>query len=276
MRKNDCNLEINKAKTRGMSKSPLRYPGGKTRACKVLDDIVVENFGQPSMIYSPFFGGGSFELYMTNKYHCQVIAADGFLPLANFWEVVQSGKVDTLVAEATALKPVTKEKFKDMRKVIIDVSVCPVTRAAHYYALNRCSFSGATLSGGFSADAEAGRFNTSAMNRLKALNMTHVQVRHQVFQEFLATVPDDGDHVLFLDPPYYVDSKLYGSMGDMHECFDHSLLANILKTKSKWILCYNDCEMIRKLYNGYRILNVSWSYGMNQSKKSSEIVILSS
>ena len=24
--------------------SPLRYPGGKTRACKILDQIVIDNF----------------------------------------------------------------------------------------------------------------------------------------------------------------------------------------------------------------------------------------
>ena len=26
------------------NKSPLRYPGGKTRACKILDEIVNQNF----------------------------------------------------------------------------------------------------------------------------------------------------------------------------------------------------------------------------------------
>ncbi len=26
------------------NKSPLRYPGGKTRACKILDELFLENF----------------------------------------------------------------------------------------------------------------------------------------------------------------------------------------------------------------------------------------
>ena len=40
--------------------SPLRYPGGKTRACKQLDDILNENFNISSFknFVSPFFGGG--------------------------------------------------------------------------------------------------------------------------------------------------------------------------------------------------------------------------
>jgi DNA adenine methylase len=50
--------------------SPLRYPGGKTRACKILDQIVVDNFDIEDInnIISPFFGGGSFEFYMQNIY----------------------------------------------------------------------------------------------------------------------------------------------------------------------------------------------------------------
>lgn len=43
--------------------SPLRYPGGKTRACKILDKILSENFEMKNVktVISPFFGGGSFE-----------------------------------------------------------------------------------------------------------------------------------------------------------------------------------------------------------------------
>ena len=36
-------------------KSPLRYPGGKTRACKILDDIVTEKKFDTSLVISPFF-----------------------------------------------------------------------------------------------------------------------------------------------------------------------------------------------------------------------------
>ena len=48
------------------NKSPLRYPGGKTRACKTLDAILGENFdlAQFDILVSPFFGGGSFEFHL--------------------------------------------------------------------------------------------------------------------------------------------------------------------------------------------------------------------
>ena len=49
--------------------SPLRYPGGKTRACKIIDNIITTHFDirQFDTLCSPFFGGGSFEFYFQNK-----------------------------------------------------------------------------------------------------------------------------------------------------------------------------------------------------------------
>ena len=50
--------------------SPLRYPGGKTRACKILDEIVNNYFDMTTdfdTVVSPFVGGGSFEFYLQNK-----------------------------------------------------------------------------------------------------------------------------------------------------------------------------------------------------------------
>ena len=50
--------------------SPLRYPGGKTRACKILETIMNEHFDINDFdnLISPFFGGGSFEFYIQKKW----------------------------------------------------------------------------------------------------------------------------------------------------------------------------------------------------------------
>ncbi len=60
----------------------------------------------------------------------------------------------------------------------------------------------------------------------------------------------------------------------MHEYFDHEKLYKYLKNKKNWIMTYNDCDYIRNLYNDFTIIETSWSYGMNKSKKSSEIIII--
>ena len=88
---------------------------------------------------------------------------------------------------------------------------------------------------------------------------------------------DREKSLLFLDPPYYLEkqSKLYGNNGDMHENFNHNQLYDLIKTKKNWLITYNNCVYIRNLYKDYQILEVNWSYGMNKTKTSSEIIILS-
>ena len=79
---------------------------------------------------------------------------------------------------------------------------------------------------------------------------------------------------MYLDPPYHIDSYIYGKNGDLHEDFNHRKLFDIIKDRKDWILSYNDCEFIRDMYSSFRIQPVSWEWGMSNGKKSSEIIIL--
>lgn len=94
------------------NKSPLRYPGGKTRACKIIDDIILQHFDITGFdtIISPFFGGGSFEFYLQNKYGLKLIVNDKFTPLYNFWKQVKVNKT-ILCEELRKIKSVSKQQF---------------------------------------------------------------------------------------------------------------------------------------------------------------------
>ena len=95
------------------------------------------------------------------------------------------------------------------------------------------------------------------------------------FEDFINT-NQHKKNLLFLDPPYYLKkaSTLYGNNGDMHETFDHDKLYKCLSKKKNWFMTYNNCDYIKNLYKDFKIIETSWSYGMNKSKKSSEIVII--
>jgi len=258
------------------NKSPLRYPGGKTRACKPLDIILKEHFNTNSFqnIVSPFFGGGSFEFYIQNNYHLQIIANDKFQPLYNFWNICKSNKKDLCDELYKKIGNVDKEIFTEHRKKIMNEND-KLLQAIMYFIINRCSFSGATLSGGFSLEASTKRFTTSSIDRIKKLNLSHFEIYNLDFEEFIDK-NNKTDNLLFLDPPYYLKkkSKLYGKNGDMHDNFDHDKLYKCLSTKQNWFMTYNNCDYIKKLYKDFKIIETSWSYGMNKSKKSSEIVII--
>jgi DNA adenine methylase len=255
-----------------MTKSPLRYPGGKTRAIKILTGYVERNFPERRTLLSPFLGGGSFELSCASRGYT-VYANDLFSPLAVFWNVVKTraAELQTVVSQEC---PVSKEDFVVFRNTIGDITES-LDIAKAYFIVNRCSFSGATFCGGFSAQASSGRLNRSAIERLGQVDMTNVTVSNLDGIQFLREHPETNDTIVYADPPYYISTYIYGKDGDLHEEFDHKAFAELILTRKDWILSYNDCPYIRELYVGCRIHEETWAYGMdNGKKKASELIIL--
>ena len=256
--------------------SPLRYPGGKTRACKKLEIILKEHFdiSEFDNFVSPFFGGGSFEFHIQNNYQLNIIANDKFTPLYNFWNICKIDKENLCKELTKKIGLIDKEEFTCLREKIMEEKN-KLNQSIMYFIINRCSFSGATLSGGFSLEAAKKRFTKSSIDRINKLNLTSYDIYNLDFEEFINT-NQDKKNLIFLDPPYYLEkaSTLYGNNGDMHETFDHDKLYKCLSTKKKWFMTYNNCEYIKNLYKDFKIIETSWSYGMNKSKKSSEIVII--
>ena len=252
-------------------KSPLRYPGGKTRACNILDEIINEKGFDKSVVISPFFGGGSFEFFLRTKYDSKLIVNDKFKPLISFWKSVQTRKVELCSELRKLLNVVSKSIFSTMRDTIME-DTDDFIQGYKYFVINRCSFSGATLSGGFSTESSKKRFTESSIKRTEDLNLNDVEFHNLDFETFLK----GKKGLIFLDPPYYLNenSKLYGKNGDMHENFNHEKLFQVLNKRKNWIMTYNNCDYIRDLYKNYEIREVKWSYGMNTSKDSSEIVII--
>lgn len=250
-------------------KSPLRYPGGKTRAIKIIEKYSTQFYPDTNTLVSPFFGGGSFELYMKSKYGCKIIANDLFEPLYTFWKTNQKQ-----VSERVRTKlPVSKDDFQNMRRTIFE-ETDPIERAAMYFCINRCSFSGSTFCGGFSNEASQKRLTESSIKKLEACDVSDVVFENKDCCEFLNDHPSQKGTLVFADPPYYIESYIYGKDGDLHMKFDHEKFAQEIQKRSDWIITYNDCPYIRNLYSRCRIFEESWSYGMNTSKQSSEIVIL--
>jgi DNA adenine methylase len=251
-----------------MSKSPLRYPGGKTRAITILNRYLREHYDGRTVLISPFFGGGSFEIYCATHGYT-VHGNDLFFPLYTFWTAAKTA-AGALAERVKEQMPVSKERFLELRGGIMTST----EMARDYYIINRCSFSGATFCGGYSAQAASGRLTPSSLATLRAVDLSAVTFSNMDCNAFLAAHPQRDNTVVYADPPYYISSYVYGKDGDMHEGFDHDALADSLRKRGDWILSYNDCPYIRTLYAGCRIFEESWSYGMNKSKKSSELIIL--
>ena len=248
-----------------IDKSPLRYPGGKSRGAAVIASHIPGNI---DTLCSPFFGGGSVELLLSQTRDIRIYGYDNLKPLVAFWKCLMSNP-DKLAFFVEEYFPTNKERFKDMQVAIYNTSTIWDV-ASMFYTLNRCGFSGCGLSGGMSIGHP--RFTKSSISMLR--NFTPMDNITVEVGDFAESIPKHNNCFLYCDPPYLNNQVLYSS-GISNIGFNHSALRDILsKHKGGWVLSYNDCTEVRKMYSEYTILNPKWSYGMSVDKSSKELLII--
>ena len=253
-----------------MIKSPLRYPGGKSRSVDLISTIIPE-FDE---FREPFLGGGSIFIYAKQRFpNKKFWINDLYFELYKFWEMTQKD-VDALIDKVYEWRnqfPVGKELHKFLNENLATFN--DLERGAAFFIYNRITFSGTSLSGGFSEGAFTGRFTESSIQRLnqfaKVINgstITNLDYEELVKQE--------GENVfIFLDPPYYSATKsaLYGKNGNMHKSFDHIKFAETMKNCThKWLITYDDSEYIRDLFSFANIMPWELMYGMRNVTEGSD------
>lgn len=253
-------------------KSPLRYPGGKTRAIKFLKAFVPEY----KEWREPFFGGGSFSIYaMQQQPDCMFKASDLNYELYSFWNELKKNPT-VLIARIQAIY----DEYKIGEKVgraLYDALVnrrndleSELDRAVDFFILNRITFSGVVDAGGYSKASYERRFTQSSIERLKRIAPLLSKMKFY-YKDYAFLTNQKGESVfIFYDPPYYsvTQSKLYGKKGILHLSFDHEQFAACLaKCRHKWLITYDDCEFIRDLYKDYHQKEWTLQYGMNNYKQ---------
>lgn len=253
-----------------MIKSPLRYPGGKSRSVDLISTIIPE-FDE---FREPFLGGGSIFIYTKQRYpNKKFWINDLYFELYKFWEMTQKD-VDALIDKVYEWRnqfPVGKELHKFLNENLANFN--DLERGTAFFIYNRITFSGTSLSGGFSEGAFTGRFTESSIQRLnqfaKVINGS--TITNFDYEEL---VKREGENVfLFLDPPYYSATKsaLYGKNGNMHKSFDHERFAeNMKKCNHKWLITYDDSEYIRELFSFANIMPWELMYGMRNVVEGSD------
>ncbi|MDR3198396.1 MAG: DNA adenine methylase [Planctomycetaceae bacterium] len=261
-----------------MIKSPLRYPGGKSRAVELIASYLPE-FDE---FREPFLGGGSVFVYVKQKYPNKIFwGNDLYLELFKFWEYAQKD-VETLIAKIYEWRQrftIGKDLFQFLNRNIAGFT--DLEKATAFFIYNRITFSGTSLSGGFSEGAFQKRFTESSIQRLKPFADV-IQNTKITNYDYKKLINKDGKNVLlFLDPPYYSATKsaLYGKNGNLHRAFNHEEFADIMKhCPHRWLITYDDSEYIRNLFSFANIISWNLTYGMrnvteNSSQNGKELFI---
>ena len=246
-----------------MIKSPLRYPGGKSKALSQILPLIPKY----KEYREPFVGGGSVFVALKQKnWDKTAWINDLNIDLYLFWKYAQ-GEITSLVNEIKKIK----SECKDGRKLFESYKgnwnqYSEFDRAVRFFVLNRITFSGTIDTGGYSEEAYQKRFTDSSIERLVDLNklLSGVRITNLDFEPL---IKESGKDVfIFLDPPYYSTSKskLYGKKGDLHKGFDHERFAKVMKEANhKWLITYDDCPEVRSLFSFAYIYPWSLQYGMN-------------
>ncbi|HEX8639186.1 MAG TPA: DNA adenine methylase [Pyrinomonadaceae bacterium] len=252
-----------------MIRSPLRYPGGKSRAVEKICALVPP-FAE---FREPLVGGGSVFIHLKQKFPAKRFwINDKYAELATFWQQTQtnSEKVVKQIQQWRADFADGKTLFYFLRENMTELG--ETETAAAFFIFNRITFSGTTEAGGYSQQAFEKRFTDSSIERLKSMPeiLENIKITNDDYE---TVVNADGENVfLFLDPPYFsaTASALYGKNGNLHKSFDHERFAGILKKcRHKWLVTYDDSPFVRDLFSFANVADWSLTYGMRNVTKNS-------
>jgi DNA adenine methylase len=248
-------------------KTPLRYPGGKSRACEKMGPYFpdLRNYEE---FREPFLGGGSVAIYITKKYpNLDIWVNDLYEPLVNFWQQLQIFGIDLkdkLVELKTANNtPVlARELFLKAKEQVNDQSLPSIDRAVAFYIVNKCSFSGLTESSSFSQQASISNFSMRGIEKLPAYStlIANWRITNYSYDYLL-----DGNMgaFVYLDPPYDIKDNLYGSKGSMHKGFDHDkFAADCGACYMHQLISYNSDQLVKDRFKNWKTGEFDLTYTM--------------
>ena len=261
-------------------KTPLRYPGGKSRACTKMDPYFpdLSNYAE---FREPFLGGGSVAIHVSKKYpHLKITVNDLYEPLINFWVQLQTfgdELTDKLIDYKTnhpdppkelrkeeGTEFPAKELFLNSKEVINNKSLDSIERAAAFYIVNKCSFSGLTESSSFSKQASVSNFSMMGIEKLRGYSeiISHWHI-NQYSYEYCFRENIHDDLFMYLDPPYDIKDNLYGESGSMHKGFDHDEFANnCSQSKIDMLVSYNSDQLVKNRFTSWNAAEFDLTYTM--------------
>jgi site-specific DNA-adenine methylase len=258
-------------------KSPLRYPGGKSRAVKFLFDEKNLPEAQVNEYREPFLGGGSCAIEFTKKFpKTPVWVNDKYYNLYSFWVTLKRDgeklakflhKKKTSLEESVDPQQAHLDMFPVLKEGIKTAS-SEFERAWMFYMLNRCSFSGlGETAGSFSKIAINSNFNHKIIDRLPRFQEL-IQKWHITNYDYAELLDGDDDAFVFCDPPYDIKSFIYGDEGNMHSGFDHKKFHDDVDSCNNMVMVtYNSNDTLKKAYTGWEQTEWDLTYTMHSSKK---------
>ena len=263
-------------------KTPLRYPGGKSRALTKISEFFPD-LSKYEQFREPFLGGGSVSLWVTKTYpDLKIWVNDLYEPLYNFWVQLQASgsEMQDILSDIKTENPdpdKAKELFIECKNQVSTGD--DLDRAVAFYIINKCSFSGRGENSSFSAQASDSNFSMNGIEKLsgyqniiKDWSITNLSYEHML---------DGQNAFIYLDPPYEIGSNLYGKKGGMQKYFHHTRFSEACSTSNNnMLVSYNSSNLNKRRFADWKAAEYDHTYTMRstgdyikEQKKRKELVL---
>ena len=271
--------------------SPLRFPGGKAKVYdKVINFFVLNKFSSITYV-EPFAGGSGLALLLLkNNKVDNLILNDVDKGIYSFWTSVlkyNAKFIDMIDKVNISIEEREKQIYIYAQKDKLDINnkenILSLGLATFY--LNRVNRSGILKAGVIGGKNQNGnykmdcRFNKE--NLIKKIKEIYsykdrIEFHNKDVLDFIDYLSNKNKEktFIFFDPPYYKKgSELYTNYF-IHD--DHVKLARKIESiESNWIVTYDNCDEIKKIYCNYDIKEFDINYTLENKIKTKEIVVFS-
>ena len=229
-------------------RSFIGWIGGKSQLKKYIIPLIPKTCSR----YIEVCGGAGWVLFGKEMIKGQMeIFNDIDSDLINLYRQIKTNCFD-LQKEIDWLQ--SRELFEDFREAFrSDIPMSELQRAARYLYLIRCSFGSNRYS---FATSPSRPYNLIDLLPLYRDRLKDVIIENRDFEKLISTY-DRQDAVFYIDPPYVGSEKYYNKKYSCFTMSDHERLNRCLSSiKGKFILSYNDCKIVRELYQDYNVMGI--------------------
>lgn len=267
------------------TRTPLRYPGGKSSLSAFLAQVLKLNQLHGATYIEPYAGGAgaALNLLFTGAVD-RIVINDFDRTIYSFWDSIINRTQDFINRIISI--PLTIEQWQQQKHILKTQSQhksFDVGFAAFY--LNRCNRSGILKAGPIGGMQQNSSYTLGArFHRQNLIKKIEKIAQHgkkisvynmDAIDLLIQVVPTiNGSKLVYLDPPYFRKGpQLYLNS---YEKDDHENLAWVLKKTTSsycWLLTYDDVQEIRDLYQDKSLLTYTLNYSAAQPKQGRELLI---
>lgn len=262
----------------------FRYPGGKSKLVKYIQPYLLERYN--GSLISPFVGAGHVEVALLHKKSPKFIWLNDIdAGISSIWKAIYSYPLK-LLHKIGKYEPSVND-FYDFRITLSEIGIPKGVEditdvALMKLAIHQMSYSGlGVMAGGpIGGQSQSSRYNVGCRwNRSKLsqkivdvnklLQRAEVKITSWDFEEVLKDKRAVG--LVYLDPPYVKKGTELYKFSFTEQ--DHWRLSELLYKRDRWVLSYDDEEVIRRFYSFAQVHEVPVNYSIKGARKTRELII---